>query len=336
MHGSHTQESPRYRQQGSPRNVNRGSPRAYQQNTVAQEMPIIPKKYIDGIVNENAELEKKIERAKEDPELKRDMLKELESAEARVAELEQKVEEAYYEDKHRDVMSGQLEVTNRRIRELADRLDQASDKNRDLDRQVEHKKKLEDDFSQVMQKMSEVMNQMITAKERSSALEQELVTARNRDSEIYTAKRKMQNMQIQLNDANRKLARLEDSLRSSINKWRNEPGDFTRVVVNPGTSGSLTLAKTDRFGRAMKNGVKNTKISDTRSSNKHAREVDFRAAGVSEVGLRRTVLNLQREQSSKKLRKELLIGQNDKLAKQVQILKAAMRKMGVSVEGVKS
>jgi len=313
-----------------------GSPRSYQQRSRVEVPPVISKKYIDGIVDENKELEKKIEQAKEDPRLKRDMLKELEAAEARVAELEQKVEEAYFEDKNRDVMSGQLEVTNRRIRELTDRFDQASEKNRDLDRQVEHKKKLEEDFHNVMEKMSEVMNQMVVAKERSSALEQELVTARDRDGEIRSAKAKMQNMQYQLNDANRKLGRLEDSLRDSMKKWQNEPGDFTRVVVNPGTSGTLTLAKTDKYGRALKNGVKNTKISDMRSSNEHARKVDYRASGVSEIGLRRSVLNLQRDQSSKKLRKELLLGQNDKLAKQVQILKAAMRKMGVSLEGVKS
>jgi len=302
----------------------------------AEEVPVISKKYIDGIVEENKELEAKIEKAKQHPTLKRNVFQELKDAEAQVAELERKVEDAYYMEKNRETMNSQLKVTNKRLRELDGRLEQAKFKNRDLDSQVEQKKKLEKDFNNVIQKMAEVKNQMVVAKERSTTLEKEIRSARDKESEMITARAKIKKMEIELNGANRKLARLENSLRDSYKKWRNEPADFTRVVVNPGSSGSLTKAKTDRYGRPYKNGVNKMQISDRRSTNKHAREVDYRARAASEVGLRRTVLKLQKEKASKDLRRELLIDQNDKLAKQIRILKTGMEKMGVSLQGVRS
>jgi len=258
---------------------------------------------------------------------------ELAEAEARVAELEEKVEQAYFVDKNRDVMTQQIEVTNKRIEELGTRLDEAANQNRHLDRELEEKKKLEVEFNQICDDMDEMMKKMEMAKERSKRMEKEIIEARKREGELYSAKIKLRNMDHELDDANRNLARLENALVNSIKKWRKEPGDFTRMVVNPGTSGKVTKTTTDAYGRPYKNGVKAVEIKDTRSPNDHARKMDFRLRGKNEVGLRRTVLTLEREKSSKELRKELLIGQNDKLARQVSILKAAMKKMGISVGG---
>jgi len=289
--------------------------------------PIIEYKDLENLKESNTKLEKKLEEARQAPELKRDVFKELEQAEARVVELEKMLEESYYDERHNQNMNNQLRNTTMKIAKLTDDLDETNRRNNVLDQQVNEKKSLEDELNQAVAKIGSMTRNLQVAQDRSHSLEDNLREAKAREGELMSAKQKLRKMELELNAANRKLSRVQTDLEMANKKWEQAPEDLTRVLVNPGTSGKVVRSAYDGYGNKIKGTDKIMSIEDNRSVNETARSVDYRLGRVDEQILQKKLAQLKRDFTTHERKNMTIVKENQRLSDELRIMKEAFEKM---------
>jgi len=289
--------------------------------------PVIEYKDLENLKQSNTNLEKKLEQAKKAPELKRDVFKELEQAEARVVELEKTLEVSYYDEKHNQTMTTQLRNTERKIARLTEDLDEANRRNNILDQQVNEKKSLEDKLSQAIAKIGSMTRNLKVAQDRSQSLEDNLRQAKTREGDLISAKQKLRKMEQELSATNRKLSRVQNELKMANEKLEHTPEDLTRVVVNPGTGGKVVRSAYDGYGNKIKGTDKVTSIEDNRSVNEQARNVDYRLGRVDEQILQNKLTQLKRNFTQNERKNMTIVKENQRLTDELRIMKEAFEKM---------
>lgn len=289
--------------------------------------PIIEYKDIENLKKNNTELETKLEQARQAPELKRDVFKELKHSEARVAELEKLLNESYFEDKHSQAMEHQLRNTTMKISQLTDELDEVNRKNNILDERVNEKKALEEKLNFAVANIGSMTKHLKAAQERSETLERNLRDAQGREGDLITAKAKLKRMERDLDGTIRKLARVQTDLDNAKEKYEHVPQDLTRVFVNPGTSGRIVRSTFDGYGNKIKGKEKVMSIEDNRSSNEYARSLDYRLGSADEVKLERRLAQLKRQWSRHEKKNTRISEENRRLAEEHRMLKQAFEKV---------
>lgn len=289
--------------------------------------PIIEYKDLENLKQSNTTLEKKLEQARQAPELKRDVFKELEQAELRVTELEKTLERSNYDEKHNQNMNTQLRNTTMKIAKLTDDLDEANRRNNILDQQVNEKKSLEDKLSQAMAKIGSMTRNLQVAQGRSQSLEDNLREAKTREGDLISAKQKLRRMEQDLNAANRKLSRVQNELKIANDKWDHAPQELTRVLVNPGTSGKVVRSAYDGYGNKIKGTDKIMSIEDNRSVSEQARDVDYRLGRVDEQILKKKLTDLKRDFTQHERKNMTIVKKNQRLSDELRIMKEAFEKM---------
>jgi len=289
--------------------------------------PVIEYNDLENLKKSNTNLETKLEQAKQAPELKRNVFKELKHSETRVAELEKMLEESYFEDKHNEAMKYQLQNTTMKIAKLTDELDEVNRKNNFLDERVNEKKAMEEKLSRAVANIGNMNKHLKAAQERSQTLERNLREAQARDGDLITAKTKLQNMERELNGAIRKLARVKTDLEYANDKFEHVPQELTRVNVNPGTSGRVIRSCYDGYGKKIKGTEKVISIADNRSVNENARSLDYRLGRVDKLKLERRLAQLKREWARQENQRTRIGSENQRLADEHRMLKQAFEKM---------
>jgi len=268
-----------------------------------------------------------LEQARQAPEFKRDVFNELKQSEVRVAELEKLLEESYFEDKHSQAMEHQLRNTTVKIARLTDELDEVNRRNNRLDERVNEKKAMEEKLNNAVTSIGNMTKHLKAAQERSETLEKNLREAQGREGNLITAKAKLQKMERELNGTIRKLERVKTDLDYAKDRYEHVPQDLTRVFVNPGTSGRIVRSTYDGYGNKIKGTEKVMMIEDNRSSNEHARSLDYRLGGADKVKLERRLAQLKRQWSRHENKNTRIREQNRRLAEEHRMLKQAFEKV---------
>jgi len=289
--------------------------------------PIVKYEDFQNLKKSNTELETKLEQARQAPELKRDVFKELKQSETRVAELEKLLEENYFEDRHNKAMEQQLKKTTMTIAQLTDDLEEVNRRNNMLDERVNEKKAMEEKLSLAVANIGNMTKHLQAAQERSETLEKSLREAQGREGDLITARAKLKKMEMELHGTNRRLARVKTDLAYAKEKYEHVPQDLTRVYVNPGTRGRVVRSTYDGYGNKIKGMDMVMSIEDNRSNNEYARRLEYRFGREDEAKLERRLALLKTQCTRHENQNTRIREENRRLGEEYRIMKEAFEKV---------
>merc|ERR1719189_2152875 len=105
-------------------------------------------------------------------------------------------------------MAEKLRDTNVRVGKLDERLEEVRRKNLALERQLNTKPHLEQEFTKAVKEMDLVLQKLAFTKHRSKLMEDNLKDARQKNNELRSAQRQVTRMKRELDAANHQLEKL--------------------------------------------------------------------------------------------------------------------------------
>jgi len=295
-----------------------------------REYDTITREDLVALRQKNRDLVKKLNDTERAPQLVKNLVSELEQANNRVKELQRMLKE-HPGDDNKEEMADKLRDTNVRVGKLDERLEEVRRKNLALERQLNTKPHLEQEFTKAVKEMDLVLQKLAFTKHRSKLMEENLKNARQKNNELRAARRQVTSMKRELDAANYQLEKLGRMMGDAQNKWNNRPRSFTNVRADGSSYGQMTAKKTDIHGRPTRDGIKVVEFKDKGKSNKYAKDNDYTNRSLKEVELIRSLEQLEGSIGSVDRLNKALVDENTKMADEVKTLMQIMMKKGISL-----
>jgi predicted nucleic acid-binding Zn-ribbon protein len=278
----------------------------------------------------NRDLVKRLEATERAPQLVKNLVSELDQANARVQELRRMLKSQPADDNKED-MANKLQDSKERAVKLENRLVEIRRKNLALQRQLNTKPHVERDFTKAVKDMDVALQKLAFTKHRTKTMEKTLETAKEKRGELRAAKSQIKSMQRDLDEANEKLGKLRRTLDHAQKKWDKRERDVTRVQADGTSYGQMTAKKTDIYGRATRDGIKVVELKDKGKPNIYASKYDYANRTNKEIDLIRSVEKLELTIASVDRLSKGVADENEKMADEVQKLMKYMAEKGLKI-----